>query len=289
MLPPSRARLSKLLDAAVWQMMRGAIVIFSAIFTVTFLKRKLLPYKWVSVAITTAGLVCVGTAAMLDEKKKDSQGGGSAGLGITLVLCAQVMSAFQMCFEEKLLTGQNVSAKKTVGYEGFWGIVLMGVILALLNVAPGNDYGGVFENVADSQVMLTSPEIQFLCGSFMLSIAFYNWFGLTVSKKLSAVTRCLIDTCRTLVVWLVQLALWKYGSDYGESLKPHSWLQLIGFVLVIIGTLCYNAVIKLPRLEYEDLMAPDPPQLMPMLEQKKNWRKKNAFRQKYLLNFLIST
>merc|ERR1719157_156558 len=117
-----------LIDAAVWQMMRGAVVVFSAILSVVFLRRKLHCYHWIGVLFTVVGLFLIGGTAILEENMKaasgavDSAAAGNASLGVALVLFAQVFSSFQFTFEEHLLTGYSVSSLKTVGSEGCWGI-----------------------------------------------------------------------------------------------------------------------------------------------------------------------
>lgn len=41
----------------------------------------------------------------------------------------------------------------------------------------------------------------------MISIAFFNFAGVSVTKELSATTRMVLDSVRTLVIWTVSLAL----------------------------------------------------------------------------------
>ena len=41
----------------------------------------------------------------------------------------------------------------------------------------------------------------------ILSIAFFNFAGISVTKELSATTRMVLDSIRTLVIWVVTLGL----------------------------------------------------------------------------------
>jgi len=111
------------------------------------------------------------------------------------------------------------------------------------------------ENTADAFAQLWGFPPFLLIEIFILtSIAFFNFFGLTVTRKLSAVHRTLIDACRTIFVWAVQVILY-YSSDQlkgvGEQLTLISLIQLAGFVFLVFGTLIYNEVIKLPWSIYE--------------------------------------
>ena len=75
-----------------------------------------------------------------------------------------------------------------------------------------------------------------------------------LTKRLSAVVRTLIDALRTLSVWLVEIIIF-YGiapdSGYGEGWHQYSWLQVIGFALLVLGTLIYNSIIKFPCFNYD--------------------------------------
>jgi hypothetical protein len=74
----------------------------------------------------------------------------------------------------------------------------------------------------------------------ILSIAFFNFAGVSVTKELSATTRMVLDSVRTLVIWLVSLAvLW----------QDFNYLQVIGFILLLIGMCLYNNIIIVPKLE----------------------------------------
>lgn len=47
----------------------------------------------------------------------------------------------------------------------------------------------------------------FVISGTIVSIAFFNFAGISVTKELSATTRMVLDSVRTLVIWLVSLAL----------------------------------------------------------------------------------
>lgn len=71
----------------------------------------------------------------------------------------------------------------------------------------------------------------------MFSSSGFNFFGLSVTRTVSATSRSTIDTCRTLFIWLVSLALgW-------ESFK---WLQVLGFALLVYGTFLFNDIVRPP-------------------------------------------
>jgi len=244
------------INAAVWQMLRGSLIVFSAILSVAFLKRRLQGYHWVGVGIVVVGLVLIGFAAILDMPTTGT-GGGRTSLGIALVIFAQVFTAVQVTFEEYLLTGHEVSSMQTVGMEGAWGIGFMVVLLSIMTYIPGDDHG-VYESLPDGLHMLRgSRSLQILSITYMVCIALYNFVSMQLCRKLSAVTRCLVDSMRTGVVWGFQLFMYYcVSNEYGQAWTSNSFMQLIGFALLIWGTLIYNGIVKLPQVDYRNLDLP---------------------------------
>lgn len=69
----------------------------------------------------------------------------------------------------------------------------------------------------------------------------FNFFGLSVTRTVSATSRSTIDTCRTLFIWVVSLGLgW-------ETFK---WLQVVGFALLVYGTMVFNEIVRPPTLRF---------------------------------------
>lgn len=58
--------------ASVYQMMRGAIVVITAFFSVIFLRRKQYAHHAISLIIIVAGVALVGWASLAYSKKDDS-------------------------------------------------------------------------------------------------------------------------------------------------------------------------------------------------------------------------
>lgn len=58
-----------------------------------------------------------------------------------------------------------------------------------------------------------------------------------ITKYASAAQRSTIDTCRTMIIWAVFLALGKEKFLAG---------QLAGFAILLFGTLVYNEIVEVP-------------------------------------------
>jgi len=79
----------------------------------------------------------------------------------------------------------------------------------------------------------------------LFSIAFFNFFGISVTKDMSAAHRMVLDSLRTLVVWGFSLTVRAVAPDSGHGQK-FSLLQLGGFVVLVAGTLYYNEIVTFP-------------------------------------------
>lgn len=60
------------------------------------------------------------------------------------------------------------------------------------------------------------------------SIAFFNFAGVTVTKELSATTRMVLDSVRTLVIWIFSIPL------FGEKFIPVQVILFFYFIYFII-------------------------------------------------------
>jgi hypothetical protein len=85
------------------------------------------------------------------------------------------------------------------------------------------------------------PIIAVVAADMALMLA-YNVCGMEVTNNLSAVARVIIETLRTLFVWLCDLILFYIISSgrLGEPWTPYSYLQAAGFALTVAGTVIYN-------------------------------------------------
>lgn len=86
--------------------------------------------------------------------------------------------------------------------------------------------------------------------AYLVSIGCYNFLGVTVTHRLSAVHRTIIDALRTAVVIAVDLCVHPYAPTYGVAWKRHTWVQLVGFGVLVIGATTYHGVLRWPGLFY---------------------------------------
>eukprot|EP00397_Hematodinium_sp_SG-2012_P023984 GEMP01024964.1.p1 GENE.GEMP01024964.1~~GEMP01024964.1.p1 ORF type:complete len:337 (+),score=48.71 GEMP01024964.1:146-1156(+) len=197
-----------MIPASVVQMTRGSIVLFTCILSVAFLGRRLETFHYVGVALVSGGISLVSLTAVLYPNGGQVESFGSPLIGITLCLLAQTFQASQLVIEEKFILSMRMDPLLAIGLEGFYQM--------------------------GQNAFLTVAVVLSIC-----SIAFFNWSGITVTKNASAVARSTIDCSRTIIVWVVELAL---------AWNRFHLMQLVGFLMLAFGTMLYNELLPMPLI-----------------------------------------
>lgn len=241
--------------ASIYQMMRGALIIFVALFSILFLKRVITRVEWLALATVILGITIVGISGNsghgVSEDHEDIVSESKVFLGICMILLAQVFTATQFVVEEHIVGRWHIEPLELVGYEGIFGgsITLLGWNVLYMMI--GYKTNGPFDIVNSFKEFVSNPAILYSSIAIMCSIGLFNFIGITLTSKMNATARSTIDTCRTLLVWLVSLRLgW-------ETFK---YLQLIGFFFLVFGTLVFNHAITIDQyLPAWFLEGPHPP------------------------------
>ena len=165
-------------DASVWQMLRGSVIVFSSAFSILFLNRRMFAYNWFGVFSCMVGICLVGASNLLSQgwlKEQAAKQTGADGAapsqtegavasqqqtavssaqqiyGMGIVVAAQVVQASRVVLEEKImkgLKGNGEQAKETkklppailCGLEGVWGCaILLVLVFPALYFLPGSD------------------------------------------------------------------------------------------------------------------------------------------------------
>lgn len=226
----------------VYQMMRGSLVLFVAMFLVIFLRRVITRAEWASLALVALGVAIVGLSGSHKVPEIEQSGiKKSVVVGIVLIIAAELVQAVQFVVEEHILEHLDSVPLKIVYCEGAYGLVFILVATTILNyvarlmLSPEQFERSPF-NIGElvSQLQANSAIVYTLV-AIMALIACFNCLGISITLRVSATARLTVDTCRTLLVWAVAIFLqW-------EQFRA---LQAVGFALLVAGTLSFNGVIK---------------------------------------------
>ena len=219
-------------------------------------------------------------SACKDSCAGASSGGGDskAMIGNVLIIVAQVIVATQMVVEEMFIEGYDIPPLQVVGWEGLFGVSIMSTVLLAMyyipvvgtplcdnsvrNSGPNTTFSGTggcpapkvifpatpacnhVEDVIDAFTQMgNAPLILLFTLLNMCSIAFFNFFGVSVTKYVNSATRMVLDSLRTMVIW---------GFSLGIGWEKFCYVQVIGFVVLLAGTFIFNGILRVPGFVYEE-------------------------------------
>lgn len=231
-----------------YQMLRGSVIVWTALFRRSFLRRTITRRQWAGVWTVVAALVAVGAAAMAGGEG----GGGPSSTaaqrasGIVLVLVSQAVQSGQYVIEETLLQDLRAPPLFVVGMEGVWGALALACVVMPAVSAASHGLGngdGVHESVHHNLLLLRNNDaLLAMYLSYVVVITFFNAAGVQIVRMTDAVTRNVLDAARTVLVWGALLLLhYEADSSVGEGwVRWWSPLQLVGFALLTVGIVTYS-------------------------------------------------
>ena len=162
-------------------------------------------------------------------------------LGIALLILAQFFAGGLFIVEEFFLGDYYLDPLKVVGTEGMWGTLYFLIALPIMQSVQCDfalcNYN-YFENSSYAfYQMQQNPVLIVYTFGIMVSIAFFNFCGVTTTKLASAAQRSTVDSSRTVLIWIGSIAL---------GFEDFHWEAIPGFLLLVFGTLLYNEIVVLP-------------------------------------------
>jgi hypothetical protein len=247
---------------SVWQIFRGSILLFTALFAICYRRQRLRAIDWTGVLVTIIGITIVGLSAVLNQSSGDDSSAirnsstGMRVLSMLLILIAQGLQAFQTIVEEQLLHDIDAAASEVVAFEGLWGLYLQTFItMPLANILPEDAGEGLFEQSIESFKMLfSSGRLAVLTVMLCFAIAGLNWSGMHLTSLSSAIHRNIYEALRSISVWALSVIVYYAWPDSGAGEKLDKWsmLQGAGFIVSVLGSFIYNRVFGLPFFHYPE-------------------------------------
>lgn len=190
--------------ASIYQMTRGALVLFVGLFSVLFLRHRLGGWKWASLFIVVLGVAVVGLAGALENNEhepdppRDTRPDDKSDLfrrivilvrdefsslevhtaaetvlGFFLIAAAQIFTATQFVLEESIMEKYSMDPIQVVGWEGVFGFSVTLIAMGILHAAVGQTEagrGGYFDAREGFYEMFHYPSIGITSLLIMISI-----------------------------------------------------------------------------------------------------------------------
>jgi len=122
----------------------------------------------------------------------------------------------------------SVAPLVAVGYEGLFGVISILLFVPILSIQSIASQSPFFDLPRGWHQMVDTPTVLGSAFAIACSISLFNYFGLSVTRHVSATARSLTDTCRTLLIWIISL-----GLGWEKLIFPISLLQVTGFTLLV--------------------------------------------------------
>ncbi|XKL66574.1 hypothetical protein PGB90_009994 [Kerria lacca] len=228
-----------------FQMLRGSVIVFVALLSQNFIGRTIKIHQWGGILFIILGLVVVGWSDFkFKEKSVDTN---TIITGDLLIIIAQIITACQIVYEEKFLLEKDIPPLQAVGWEGIFGFVILSILLfPFYYIHVGypfeNNPREVLEDLPDAITQMINNKLILvsLLGT-MISIAFFNFAGTSMTKEISATTRMVLDTVRTFFIWIYSIIF---------SWQAFEYPQLFGFLILLVGMVIYYNIIPIRHFHF---------------------------------------
>lgn len=240
------------LNYSVSLMLRSSTVIFGALIATYYLKKPIQRYQKCGVALTLISIILVSIAAAFSGSTTTHRE-ASTGVSLIFILVrtlSKSLQAIAFIIEESVMRTYGLVPLEVTSLSGVWSFAIASLFLP-------------FDNISESFYMIThSLEIGMYSLSVVVAFAIWSIMSLQVTNKASAVSRMIFDQLTIVVVWVVQLCIYwgvvgtKWEERYkksGEAWTNWSFLQLFGFIVMIIGACIYQGLVHIKCLGNEEL------------------------------------
>ena len=223
---------------SVYLMVRGFNLVIVALYSVLFLKLKLFHHQILGVVFACIGVSLVGLASVLNKASSAE----NPELGFTLIITAQFLVGGSDVAEHYFLETMTVHPLEAVGVEGISGFWYCLIALPILNLIPCNNddicNGGYVENSVEAfRQVSDSADLAMLFVVFVFSLSLVNFAGAAIIQKIGALAKVMMETSGIILTWVFSMLV---------GWEVFLWLQLIGFIILVLGSAVYNEILVIP-------------------------------------------
>lgn len=245
-------------------MMKSGTLIGVTFISQFIFKKYVYNYQWFSIGLIAIALVIIGLSSTINSNESDSIKVNEIWdvIIIILKLVSQFVYSVKICYEEYLTQKLNYDEVLITGVEGIWTMSFSFLLVLISNFIPGKDGNGLHEDLKDTLTMvLDSTLLKILIPCLILLNFIYNVNSVILISRTSSITRTLADSLRNFATWLIQLILYYWFTTtttllkykgIGEQWLSGSYLQLLGYIIMLFGVIQHHGFPKLPFFNYDN-------------------------------------
>lgn len=244
---------SALIGVSIDYMLRSATLVGVSIIARFYFKRQFKQCEVSGILIVTVSLFLVGLSSVINADISSTVHVSRkwAIIIIILKLISQTTYSIELSLDQYYTQQKRIHCMIVSGFQSFWAFLIGALILIpISNIMPGEEGNGLHEDIKDTFLMLkNNKEIVVIISMSVLIESIYQMSSVTLTELTSAVIRTLVESFRTFLLWIIQLAIF-YGfkkhptlqkyRGIGEEWSKGSWLQLFGYLLLLFGLLTYR-------------------------------------------------
>ena len=270
------------LTSSIYQMLRGFRLFFICLLSKAILKNEIYRHHYLGIAILILGLSIVGINSV--KNKDENKDVEDPIIGIILLFLGQFFNSIEYIIQEKFIKKYIIHPSQLVGFEGLWGSCLYLILLIVFQNISCDDLSGnfkkqiCFENdeeetyIEDTIFALKQiwdkKLLLILYIFFVVSIALYNLVGIKLIELISSTHRVVVDEARAVFIWLFFIFFTRVDGTQEEF----HYLQLIGYIFIIFGTIIYNEILVIPfcNLDYNTIVRREEREIKKAEEEEEN-------------------
>ncbi|OHT04132.1 hypothetical protein TRFO_06441 [Tritrichomonas foetus] len=246
---------SALIGVSIDYMLRSATLVGVSLISCFYFNRRFKKYEWIGIGIVTISLILVGLSSVINAESSTTIHVSKKLATIILILkiLSQTTYAIELSLDQYYTQIKGIHVMIVSGMQSFWAFLIGAfVLIPFANKIPGEDGKGLHEDFYDTILMLkNSQQVVLILGLCVFIESIYQISSISLTDSSSAVVRTLIESFRTFLLWLTQLAIF-YGfrgnpklEKYclvGEEWSKGSWLQLFAYFLLLYGLMKYRGM-----------------------------------------------
>lgn len=210
------------------QILRTTMLVLTSLFALCLMRKPLRIHEWLGIFVMTGGMISAGIMAVLHPEVAESIDPTKSKIGVVLTLIGTIFSAIQLAVEEKFFDKTYCPPLMGVGVEGCTGAFLSIFAIIICHYAK-------FYNFRDGIDQLkNSPRIIGCYVGVFFTVFIFNGAGLLTTFLGGGILRGVLYTCRSPVLYLVELAARMQTFTVGG---------IVSVILTSLGFLIYAYIL----------------------------------------------